>query len=475
MKRYLFYFLFFPFLSYAQVDNKKEKVKKNHKPASYFSNENYEKHITDSIEKAEILLMEKEVEKAMRVSDSAWTPAKEEELKAIVYAAKGMDKFPDSVKMKFYKCILWKSKVRIPDAVFNRESDKQIMIDISTECAEECDMNLSNYKENITLVKTKDGVSLGNRSEFIAACAKESDKKIININGLEIEAYKYCACACDNLIPTINSWEIEKAIKENKMNEFLLEDTNLDILMKCLDGNYKVNDDYKFAQTDNPELVKKVAIKNCVNELINNVEVKENWTKESAEEYCNCAMNKLLSAGYTYKDILEIEDENSSIFNEIAVPCVSEVLKTKNEFKSSNIYNINDIKGGSHRSLISLTDYFGKGYKVKITIAGVSKYYLFDTGASDLIIDRDTERELLLNGVLKRENYLNKTEYTLANNQTVKGQKVKVDNIVIGDYTLNNVVIAIIDDGSLLCGMSFLDKFKKWELDKQNNVLILYK
>jgi hypothetical protein len=23
--------------------------------------------------------------------------------------------------------------------------------------------------------------------------------------------------------------------------------------------------------------------------------------------------------------------------------------------------------------------------------------------------------------------------------------------------------------------MSFLDKFKKWELDKQNNVLILYK
>ena len=69
----------------------------------------------------------------------------------------------------------------------------------------------------------------------------------------------------------------------------------------------------------------------------------------------------------------------------------------------------------------------------------------------------------------------NKTEYTLANNQTVKGNMVKVDNIVIGDYTLNNVVIAIIDEGSLLCGKSFLDKFKKWEIDRQNNVLILYK
>ncbi len=76
---------------------------------------------------------------------------------------------------------------------------------------------------------------------------------------------------------------------------------------------------------------------------------------------------------------------------------------------------------------------------------------------------------------MKKEDYLSKTEYTLANNKTVKGQKIKVNNIVIGDYTLNNVIIAIIDEGSLLCGKSFLDKFKKWEIDKQNNVLILYK
>jgi hypothetical protein len=325
------------------------------------------------------------------------------------------------------------------------------------------------------IVKSKDGVSLGKRSEFISACTKGADKKLMNINGLEIETYKYCTCVCDNLIPTINSWEMEKAVKENKMIELFTKDKNLEILKKCLEGNFKINDDYKFGETDNSELQKKIGIKNCVNEIMSDDEMIGVWTKELAEEYCDCAINKLLTAGYTYKDILQIDDENSSTFNEVAVPCVSEVLKTKKEFKSSNTYNINDIKGGNYRSLIPLTDYFGKGYKVKITIAGVSKYYLFDTGASDLIIDRDTERELLLSGVLKRENYLNKTEYTLANNQTVKGNMVKVDNIVIGDYTLNNVVIAIIDEGSLLCGKSFLDKFKKWEIDRQNNVLILYK
>ncbi len=325
------------------------------------------------------------------------------------------------------------------------------------------------------VVKSKDGVSLGQRSEFISACTKGADKKLMNINGMEIETYKYCACVCDNLIPTINSWEMERAMKENKMTDLFLKDENLEILMKCLEGNFKINDDYKFEYTDNPELQKKFGIKNCVNEILSDGEMNEIWTKELAEEYCDCAISKLLSAGYTYKDILEIEDENSASFNEIALPCVAEVFKTNTEFKSSNSYNIYDIKGGAYRSLIPLVDYLGQGYKIKINISGVVKYYLFDTGASDLIINRDTERELLLNGVLKKENYLNKTEYTLANNQTVKAQMVKLDNIIIGDYTLNNVVIAVIDEGSLLCGKSFLDKFKKWEIDKQNNVLILYK
>jgi clan AA aspartic protease (TIGR02281 family) len=325
------------------------------------------------------------------------------------------------------------------------------------------------------VVKSKDGVSLGKRSEFISACTKAADKKIMTINGLEIESYKYCACVCDNLIPIINSWEIERAVKENKMNELFLKEKNLEILMKCLEGNIKINDDFKFGQTDNAELKKKIGIKSCVIEILNDKEMTEILTKELAEAYCECAINKLLSTGYTYKDIQQIEDENSSAFNEIAVPCISEILKTTEDFKSSNAYNINDIKGGSYRSLIPLTDYFGQGYKVKINIAGVSKYYLFDTGASDLIIDRDTERELLSNGALKKKNYLNNTEYTLANNQTIKAQMVKIDNIKIGDYTLNNVVIAIIDEGSLLCGKSFLDKFKKWEIDTQNNVLILYK
>jgi predicted aspartyl protease len=52
---------------------------------------------------------------------------------------------------------------------------------------------------------------------------------------------------------------------------------------------------------------------------------------------------------------------------------------------------------------------------------------------------------------------------------------VKLDNVIIGDYTINNVVVAIIEDGVLLCGKSILDKFKKWEIDQNNKLLILFK
>ena len=82
---------------------------------------------------------------------------------------------------------------------------------------------------------------------------------------------------------------------------------------------------------------------------------------------------------------------------------------------------------------------------------------------------------LFRSGILKEDNYLEKTHYSLANNQTVSAQKIKINNVNIGDYTVNNLTVAILDEGSLLCGKSFLDKFSRWEINKEEKVIILYK
>ena len=88
---------------------------------------------------------------------------------------------------------------------------------------------------------------------------------------------------------------------------------------------------------------------------------------------------------------------------------------------------------------------------------------MFDTGASDLIINSDLERELLLNGSLTKEDYLGTEYYELANNETVEARIIRLNNIQIGDYYVGNVVAGIIDGGSLLCGIGLLKKFRKWE------------
>ncbi len=63
----------------------------------------------------------------------------------------------------------------------------------------------------------------------------------------------------------------------------------------------------------------------------------------------------------------------------------------------------------------------------------------------------------------------------MANNKKIKGQYIKINNITVGDYKVNNVIISVVEEGSLLCGKSFLDKFKKWEIDMPNKTLILFK
>lgn len=325
-------------------------------------------------------------------------------------------------------------------------------------------------------VKTKDGVSIGNRKDFISDCAKGAQVSTEKTEGIKITEYSYCACFCDNLIPNIYSWNLKKALKENNLSELLIEDNNFKIFMDCIENNVKLTNNYKFEYPENNESYKILGVKSCVDEIINNKEMMDDfWTKEMAEVYCNCAIGKLLNSGYTFEDLQKIEDENSTIYNEVVLPCVSILFEDDIILEPENLYESNDIKGKTEQSIVPLIDNIGQGFKLKISIGGIERYFLFDTGATDLIIDRNTERDLLIEGVLKKENYLYKSEYKLANNQIINAQMVRIDNIHIGEYTVNNVIIGVIDEGSLLCGKSFLDKFKKWELDSKNKVLILYK
>ncbi len=331
------------------------------------------------------------------------------------------------------------------------------------------------------VIKTKDGIPLGDKEELIKSCFESATQKTVDLNGMKVDAYKYCSCVTEELYPRLTWDELETAVDENTLEELLFNDENFKIIMDCAEENVELSDEYKFGSgdSDNIELEKRLAVKECVNIILEDTATKDLFTEEIATSYCQCAVDELYSRGLSYGELMTIEDESSEVFNEIAVPCLTAAFDEDLESKGSvifNSYDKKDIKGKEDMTRVELVDYLGQGYKVKIEIDGVVKYFLFDTGASDMIISTDLERELLLNGSIKEKDYLDVVEnYTMANNEIVEARVLRLDKIKIGDYEVDNVLVGVMDDGSLLCGKGFLDKFSNWELLSDEKVLVLYK
>ena len=323
---------------------------------------------------------------------------------------------------------------------------------------------------------TKDNVNLGDKSIFLNSCIDGFDKETIDLNGININKYQYCSCVCDNLIPQILSTELIEAVKNDDVVSLFLKDNNFNLIYKCVEEHMNIEDDYVYSNNKLNEYSKEVGVKTCVNEVLRLPDQDHYWTESDAEKYCSCAINSLYSKGYTFKDLQQASDESSIAFNEIVMPCVGKVFNklesTLNQFENS--YIPEDISGSVSSSEIHLIDY-SNAFKIKIEIDGVVKYFLFDTGASDLVIDRNFERELLISGAIDRNSYLGKSKYVLANNEEISADIIKVNNLKIGGFVLDNVLIAVVEEGGMLCGKSLLDKFRNWEFNKLNNSLILFK
>ena len=144
-------------------------------------------------------------------------------------------------------------------------------------------------------VFTKDGVELGDRSNFINSCIGGFDKDDIDLNGITVNKYKYCSCVCDNLIPEVTSDEILIAMKTDDLSSLFSKDQNLKIIMQCVDGNMKLEDDFVFKESEYSDRSKKFAIQNCVNEVLNNSS-DYSWTETLANEYCECDIEKMYDA-----------------------------------------------------------------------------------------------------------------------------------------------------------------------------------
>ena len=307
-------------------------------------------------------------------------------------------------------------------------------------------------------IYTKDNLFIGYRDELISDCLEGSKSKYFTINNRIIDKYFYCVCICDELLPSL-----------------MLKKKNYKLIDPCIAHYAAVSDAFSFDNGQLTENERQVYVQMCIEANTAFFTFEPLASDLKIRGYCECIITSMLENGYSYTQFNEMSDPGSEAFNIVYKPCSEEIFDVHSPIKRSISYDPEDIVGNDSSSEIILSDYLGRNYQVKISIDGVTGYYFFDTGASFLLINKEVERKLVLNGSLTKDDYGGIEYFAMANNELVEARLVTLNNVMIGDYNINNVEAAIIEDGALLCGMSLLNKFKNWQVNKDENTLILYK
>lgn len=169
---------------------------------------------------------------------------------------------------------------------------------------------------------------------------------------------------------------------------------------------------------------------------------------------------------------------NDKVFN--AVEYLLAAIEESNKYNRNDSdpfapknYNKSVSVSGSSSTKIKLES-LGGIYKVWVKIGGTNQHFILDSGASDISLSLDAERELINAGVLKKEHYITPALYRLADGSIIKCRRLVLPEMTIGSFKVNNIMASVgVADSPLLLGQSFLDKFKKWSVDNSTKELLL--
>jgi aspartyl protease family protein len=113
----------------------------------------------------------------------------------------------------------------------------------------------------------------------------------------------------------------------------------------------------------------------------------------------------------------------------------------------------------------------GGVYHIPCKINGSEMEFIFDTGASDIIMSLTEAMFLYKQKKLSDNDFFGVAQYQIANGSIAEGTVVNLRSVMIGNKTLNNVKASIIHntEAPLLLGQSALAKFGKISIDYKKN------
>ena len=191
-------------------------------------------------------------------------------------------------------------------------------------------------------------------------------------------------------------------------------------------------------------------------------------------DFCQCQMEMVLTKKLTDDELRKLSDPNSLLFYEVMYKCGNPFVTDSNRDNSWTEASAQDIVGPPSDTVRILT-INGMTF-VKARMGSLEEVWLFDTGASDLLINSDMEAALKKENIITSTGYRGTGEYEMANGMVDTCRKYLVNGLKIGRYTLNNLMVAVTDKGKkIIAGKGLLNKFSSWVMNNKENILVLNK
>jgi len=312
-------------------------------------------------------------------------------------------------------------------------------------------------------IYTSDGRQIMRRQELIESCLRS-----LHTNEYDATAVSICECQVDNLDRRFSYKQYKKYNHGGLIDiqSLLNEDT---IAKRNIQDCFTKSGKTMLIQAQGFE---SDFIDSCVQSIRRNTNKK--LDNATVKNFCSCQLNLIKTKKLSDAQLHDLENPNSLLFYEVMYTCGDPLIEKGEIINNWTKDAKNDITGPDVDS-INIVTINGLSY-LQMKTGSLVQFWLFDTGASVLFINNDMEKTLQNEGVLTQQNYLGTGEYEMANGIVDTCRKYMAQNVRIGKYTVNNVVMAVTDKGKrIIVGRSLLNKFTNWMLDNEKNILILNK
>lgn len=326
-------------------------------------------------------------------------------------------------------------------------------------------MNMHSYAQD-TYIYTKEGDEILIRSALIKDCIRNWLHKDPSD---DVAAY-ICNCQVSKLNRRFTHKQYRKYTGKNgrtiNITELIKEDS---LLQKEMDECFTSSGQTTLLQAEGFE---NEFIADCIKSIKQNTEKTPDSNRVT--KFCKCQLELVKTRKISDKEMETLSNPNSLLFYEMMYKCGDPYIEKDGEDGNWNPGLEKDIRGPESDTL-NILSINGMAY-LKMKTGSLVQVWLFDTGASDLLINTDMEKELKKENILNDSNYLGTGEYEMANGMIDTCRKYRINDIRIGGFAVDNVVVAVTEKGKrIIVGRALLNKFSRWLINNQNNSLILVK